>query len=70
MPDRLVDYTRNVAAYEAEIAEFAVTELRKFSHAPVRLQPITKKPDNLANKHDNAVRSRAPRSDFRLPRPA
>ena len=55
MPDRLVDYTRNVAAYEAEIGEFAVTELRKFPYAPVGLQPITKKPDNLANKHDNTT---------------
>ena len=63
---RLVGYTRNVAAYEAEIGEFAVTELRKFPHAPVGLQPITKKPDNFANKHDNPLqfRSRPPRSDF------
>ena len=72
MPARLVDYTRNVAADEAEIGEFVVVELRKFPYAPVRLPPITKKSDNFANKHDNALqfRSRAPRSDFFLPRPA
>jgi hypothetical protein len=72
MSDRLVDHTRNVAADEAEIGEFVVVELRKFPYAPVRLPPITKKPDNLANKHDNTLqfRSCAPRSDFFLPRPA
>ena len=72
MPDRLVDHTRNVAADEAEIGEFVVVELRKFPYAPVRLPPTTKKSDNLANKHDNILqfRSRAPRSDFFLPRPA
>ena len=72
MPAGLVDYTRNVAADKAEIGEFVVVELRKFPYAPVRLPPITKKPDNLANKHDNTLqfRSCAPRSDFFLPRPA
>jgi hypothetical protein len=67
-----VDYTRNVAADETEIGEFAVGELRKFPYALVRLPPITKKPDNLANKHKNTLqfRSRAPRSDSFLPRPA
>ena len=72
MPDRLVDHTQNVAADEAEIGEFVVVELRKFPYAPVRLPPITKKPDNFANKHDNTLQfcSRAPRSDFFLPCPA
>ena len=69
---RLVGYTRNVAADEAEIGEFAVVELRKFPYALARLLPITKKPDNLVNKHDNTLqfRSRTPRSDFFLARPA
>ena len=53
MPAGLVDYTRNVAADEAEIGEFVVVELRKFPYAQVRLSPIAKKLDNLANKHDN-----------------
>jgi hypothetical protein len=36
------------------------------------LPPITKKLDNLVNKHDNTLqfRSRTPRSDFFLARPA
>jgi len=72
MSDRLVDHTQNVAADEAEIGEFVVVELRKFPYAPVRLPPITKKPDNFANKHDHTLqfRSRAPRSDFFRLRPA
>jgi hypothetical protein len=72
MPAGLVGYTRNVAADEAEIDEFAVAELRKFPYALVRLPPIAKKPDNLANKHDNTRQFclRAPRSDFFHPRPA
>jgi hypothetical protein len=49
MPARLVGYTRNVAADEAEIGELEVVELRKFPYAPVRLPPIPKKPDSLAN---------------------
>ena len=72
MPDRLLDHTRNVAADEAEIGEFVVVELRKFPYAQVRLSPIAKKLDNLANKHDNILQfcSRGPRSDFFLPCPA
>jgi hypothetical protein len=72
MPARLVGYTRNVAADEAEIGELLVVELRKLSYALIRLPPITKKPDNLANKHGNTLqfRSRALKSDFFLPRPA
>ena len=68
---RLVGYTRNVAADEAEIGEFVVVELRKLPHALIRLPPITKKSDKLANKHDNTLRcrSRAPRPDFFLPHP-
>ena len=53
MPARLAGYTRNVAADEAEIGEFMVVELRKFPYALIRLPPITKKSDKLANKHDN-----------------
>ena len=53
MPAGLVDYTRNVAADKAEIGEFVIVKLRKFAYALVRLSPITKKLDNLANKHDN-----------------
>ena len=69
---RLVGYTRNVAADEAEIGEFVVVELRKLPYALVRFPPITKKRDNLANKHDNTLQfhSRAPRSNFFLARPA
>ena len=72
MPAGVVDYTRNVASDKAEIGEFVVVELRKFPYAPVRLPPTTKKSDNLANKHDNTLQfhSRAPRSNFFLPRPA
>ena len=53
MPAGFVDYTRNVAADKAEIGEFVIVKLRKFPYALVRLPPITKKLDNLANKHDN-----------------
>jgi hypothetical protein len=69
---RLVGYTRNVAADEAETGELVIVELKKFPYALVRLPPITKKPDNLANKHDHTLHfhSRAPRSNFFLPRPA
>ena len=72
MPAGLVDYTRNVAADKAEIGEFVIVKLRKFPYALVRLSPITKKLDNLANKHDNILQfcSRGPRSDFFLPCPA
>jgi hypothetical protein len=59
MPARLAGYTRSVAADEAEIGEFVVVELRKFPYALVGLLPITKKPDNLAIEHDNALQLRS-----------
>jgi hypothetical protein len=37
---RLVGYTRNVAADESEIGEFAVVELRKFPYALVSCRQL------------------------------